>query len=94
MGFRSPLLDPVLSRLALRHVSWTRRGHDAVNSTPAAALRRLTRNLAAGDVLVLHDGNCAHAENDRPVVLEVLPALLQRMESCGLRSVSLSEALR
>lgn len=94
MGLRSPLLDPVLSRLELRHVSWTRRGHDAVNGNPAAALRRLTRSLAAGDVLVLHDGNCARAENDRPVVLEMLPALLERVASCGLRSVSLSESLR
>jgi peptidoglycan-N-acetylglucosamine deacetylase len=94
MGLRSPLLDPVLSWLALRHVSWTRRGHDAVNGNPSVALRRLTRSLGAGDVLVLHDGNCARAENDRPVVLEVLPSLLQRMASCGLRSVSLSEALR
>jgi hypothetical protein len=65
-----------------------------VNRNPAVALRRLTRSLAAGDVLVLHDGNCARAENDRPVVLEVLPALLQCMAARGLRSVSLSEALR
>jgi peptidoglycan/xylan/chitin deacetylase (PgdA/CDA1 family) len=94
MGLRSPLLDPVLRRLALRHVSWTRRGHDAVNGNPASALRRLTSSLAAGDVLMLHDGNCARAENDRPVVLEVLPVLLERIASRGLRSVSLSEALR
>jgi peptidoglycan-N-acetylglucosamine deacetylase len=94
MGLRSPLLDPVLNWLGLRHVSWTRRGHDAVSGNPVAALCRLTRCLAPGDVLMLHDGNSARAKNNRPVVLEVLPALLDRMTSQGLRSVSLSEALR
>lgn len=94
MGLRSPLLDPTLSRLGLRHVSWTRRGCDGVHGDPAAVLRRLERRLGAGDVLLLHDGNCARAKNDRPVVLEVLPALLDRMASAGLRSVSLPEALR
>lgn len=94
MGLRSPLLDPVLSGLGLRHVSWTRRGHDAVNGDPAAALRRLTSSLAAGDVLLLHDGNCARARNDRPIVLEVLPVLLTRMASRGLHSVSLPAAMR
>jgi peptidoglycan-N-acetylglucosamine deacetylase len=93
MGLRSPLLDPVLKCLGLRHVSWTRRGHDAVNGNPTAALSRLTRRLAPGDVLMLHDGNCARARNNRPVVLEVLPVLLERMASQGLRSVSLSQAL-
>ncbi|HEV2009284.1 MAG TPA: polysaccharide deacetylase family protein, partial [Burkholderiales bacterium] len=28
MGFRSPLLDPVLAKCGLRYVSWTRRGYD------------------------------------------------------------------
>ena len=34
MGLRSPLLDPVLARLALRYVSWTRRGLDSVCRRP------------------------------------------------------------
>lgn len=93
MGFRSPLLDPVLNRIGLLHVSWTRRGYDAVDNEPAAVLRRLSSRLAAGDVLLLHDGNAARGENGRPAVLEVLPILLDRMASAGLRSVSLPEAM-
>ncbi len=42
MGLRSPLLDPVPSRLRLRHVTWTRRGYDTATATPHAVLRRLS----------------------------------------------------
>ena len=54
-----------------------------------AALHRLTRRLAPGDVLLMHDGNCARDAEDRAVVLAVLPALLRRLERSGLAGVSL-----
>jgi peptidoglycan-N-acetylglucosamine deacetylase len=84
-GLRSPLLDPVLARCGLRYVSWTRRGLDAMDRNPARVLQRLVGALAAGDILLLHDS--------KPVVLEVLPALLERIESKGLRPVTLPAAL-
>lgn len=83
-GFRSPMLDPVLSASALRYVSWTRRGFDAVSRDPQRILQRLTRGLAAGDILLLHDG--------APVVLAVLPALLDELAAQGLKPVSLAAA--
>jgi len=55
-------------------------------------LARLTRRLSAGDILLLHDGNAAHSPGGKPVVLEVLPALLRRFEQAGLRAVTLTEA--
>jgi peptidoglycan/xylan/chitin deacetylase (PgdA/CDA1 family) len=85
-GFRSPMLDPVLARAGLHYASWTRRGLDGVKSDPAAVLRRLTTGLAAGDVLLLHDGA------REPVVLTVLPVLLERLAEQGLKSVSLPMA--
>lgn len=91
-GFRSPLLDPVLAHLGLRYVSWTRRGFDTVDRDAAAVLRRLARGLAAGDVLLLHDGARARTPEGVPVVLEVLPALLERLEAAGLKSVPLPSA--
>ena len=59
-GLRNPLLEPVLAGLGLRLATWTRRGYDAVRPDPVGITRRLTRNLAAGDILMLHDGS-AHA---------------------------------
>ena len=90
-GFRSPFLDFVLARCGLHYVSWTRRGFDGVRCDPALVLRRLTRNLAAGDVLLLHDN--APARADEPAVLTVLPALLQQLAAQGLKAVSLPAAL-
>ena len=93
-GLRSPLLDPVIARLGLGSVAWTRRGFDTVTRDPARVLGRLTRNLAAGDILLLHDGSCALTPAGRPVALEVLPPLLERLAARGWKCVSLRSALQ
>jgi peptidoglycan-N-acetylglucosamine deacetylase len=85
-GLRNPFLDPVLQRLQLRLVSWTRRGFDTVTSDPTKVQQRLETNLAAGDILLLHDGHCALDAQGQPVTLRVLPALLNTMKSRGLNA--------
>jgi peptidoglycan/xylan/chitin deacetylase (PgdA/CDA1 family) len=90
MGIRNPLVDPVTSRLGLRYVAWTRRGFDTVSSDPRTVLRRLERNLAAGDILLMHDRKTRHGAP----VLQVLPALLERIAAARLRPVSLPESMR
>ncbi len=92
-GIRSPLLDPALAAAGLLHVSWTRRGFDTVRRDPAALSRRLGRGLAAGDVLLLHDGNAARTrDGGAAVALEALPALLRQIAAAGFRAVSLPRA--
>jgi|ERR1700674_1474743 peptidoglycan-N-acetylglucosamine deacetylase len=91
-GMRSPLLDPVMAWTGMRYISWTRRGYDAVRGDPVGVLRRLTRGLDAGDVLLLHDGSPASTPAGQPVVLAVLPELLDRLASRGLKVVSLPTA--
>jgi peptidoglycan/xylan/chitin deacetylase (PgdA/CDA1 family) len=88
-GLRSPLLDPLMTQSDLRYASWTRRGLDCFSRNPAAIVNRLIRGLAAGDVLLLHDGSCARARNGEPIVLAVLPPLLEHLTRSGLRPVSL-----
>lgn len=92
MGFRSPLLHAVIIGAGLRYVSWTRRGFDAVHRQPVEVSRRLLKKLAAGDILLLHDGSSALTAAGQPVVLAVLPRLLERLAAQGLRSVSLPMA--
>lgn len=91
-GIRSPLLDPVLSGLGLRLASWTRRGFDTRTGDAALLLRRLGANLRAGDILLLHDGNAARTADGQPVILEVLPRLLEQAAAAGLRTVTLRTA--
>jgi len=92
-GFRSPFLDPVLSRLGLRLASWTRRGFDTVRASAESVLGKLTRDLGAGDILLLHDGHAALTANGVPVILEVLPRLLDAVASAKLTPVTLRAAL-
>jgi peptidoglycan/xylan/chitin deacetylase (PgdA/CDA1 family) len=93
-GLRNPFLAPVLQRLDLQLVSWTRRGFDTVRSDPVAMLARLVRGLGAGDILLLHDGHAARTRDGEPVVVPVLPALLAGIASAGLATVTLPAALR
>ena len=92
-GLRNPFLDPVLHRLGLHLVSWTRRGFDTVAADPQRVLERLTRNMAAGDIVLLHDGHAQRAASGQAVVLEVLPKLLAHCASLGLQAITLRAAV-
>ena len=92
-GLRNPLLDPVLHGLGLRLATWTRRGFDTRMRDPVRVASRLADELAAGDILLLHDGNAARTTGGRPVILEALPRLLDAAESRGLKAVALRDAV-
>ncbi|MGH8253058.1 MAG: polysaccharide deacetylase family protein [Steroidobacteraceae bacterium] len=92
-GLRNPLLQPVLAALELQLVSWTRRGFDTVTRDAGAVYARLATRLAREDILLLHDGNSARGEDGMPVILEVLPRLLDCVARAGLATVTLPEAL-
>jgi len=91
-GLRNPFLEPVLARTGLTLVSWTRRGFDTVSRSPGQVLARLTRSLAAGDILLLHDGHAGRTAGGTPVILEVLPPLLATVRAAGLTPVTLRAA--
>jgi peptidoglycan/xylan/chitin deacetylase (PgdA/CDA1 family) len=88
-GIRSPLLEPALARAGLDLAAWTRRGFDTVTGDAGRVLARLVRGLAPGDILLLHDGSSARATSGGPVILEVLPRLLDAVEAAGLNPVPL-----
>jgi peptidoglycan/xylan/chitin deacetylase (PgdA/CDA1 family) len=93
-GLRNPFLAPVLHHRGLTLASWTRRGFDTRARAPQRVLQRLTRGLAAGDILLLHDGNCARDAAGSPVILAVLPELLAALRRQGLQPVTLPQSLR
>jgi peptidoglycan/xylan/chitin deacetylase (PgdA/CDA1 family) len=92
-GLRNPFLDPVLAGLDLRLASWTRRPFDTRCGDADTVHARLTRNLAAGDILLMHDGHAARTPAGAPVILEALPRLLDHLRQCQLHSVTLDAAL-
>ena len=92
-GFRNPMLDPVLHEAGLALVTWTRRGFDTRERDAARVVARLVRGLAAGDILLLHDGHAARTRGGVPVVLEALPRLLDAVEAAGLDPATLPRAI-
>ena len=86
-GLRNPFLDYVLHKQGLKLASWTRRGFDTREHDADIVLRRLTKNIAGGDILLLHDGHAAHPAGQQPVVLNVLPRLLEQLSAQNLKAV-------
>ena len=92
-GLRNPFLDPVLHRLGLILASWSVRGFDTRVCDARRVKNKLLRGLHAGAILLLHDGNAARTAGGIPVILEVLPALLESAAAAQLRTVTLRQAL-
>ncbi len=92
-GLRNPFLDPVLARLGLRLATWSVRGFDTRVNDAERVKDNLLRGLRAGAILLLHDGHAAHTARGIPVILEVLPTVLESAAALGLRLVTLRRAL-
>ena len=92
-GLRNPLLDPVLHEHGLDLVTWTRRGFDTRCRDASVVAARLVRGLAAGDILLIHDGHAARTASGVPVALEALPRVLDAVQAAALRPVTLRRAL-
>ncbi len=92
-GLRNIFLAPVLHRMGLRLVSWSKRAYDTRETRPPVILERLTPALDGGAILLLHDGHAARDANGRAVILTVLPPLLDRAQAQGLTTVTLPQAL-
>lgn len=92
-GLRNPFLEPVLNRLDLRLTSWTVRGFDTQVKDAEKVKNKLLGRLQAGAILLLHDGNAARTMAGVPVILAVLPSLLEAAKKENLHFVTLRQAL-
>jgi peptidoglycan/xylan/chitin deacetylase (PgdA/CDA1 family) len=93
-GLRNPQLEPVLAHCGLTLCSWSRRGFDTRVGDANAVLAELTRELQGGDIFLLHDGNTALTTEGQPVILNVLPRLLDKLAESNLHSVTLRSAIQ
>jgi peptidoglycan-N-acetylglucosamine deacetylase len=92
-GLRNLFLAPVLARLGLTLASWSARGFDTRIGDPERVKSSLLRGLRAGAILLVHDRGAARTPQGIPVILEVLPAVLESAAAAGLRAVTLRQAL-
>ena len=93
-GLRNPFLAPVLQSLNLQLVSWTVRGFDTQVKDANKVKNKLLAKLEAGAILLLHDGNAAYTNANIPVILAVLPSLIEAANERGLHFVTLAEAAK
>lgn len=103
-GLRNPFLEPVLSRLGLRLVSWSARGFDTQVTNIEKVSKKLLAGLRPGAILLLHDGNAAISKTNTasktnlttktniPIILAVLPTLLEAAKKRNLHFVTLQDA--
>ncbi len=91
-GLRNPFLDPVLSRLGLTLASWSVRAFDTRNGNAEHVKNKLLNGLHAGAILLMHDGNAARTSSGQPVILDVLPAVLESAALARLHVVTLRHA--
>ena len=91
-GLRNAFLDPILARNGLTLASWTRRAFDTRNRDADDVTARLLHSLAAGDILLLHDGHAARTRDGQPIILAVLPRLLEAIARASLRTATLRTA--
>jgi peptidoglycan/xylan/chitin deacetylase (PgdA/CDA1 family) len=92
-GLRNPELEPVLAHCGLRLCSWSKRGFDTRVGDTDAVFNSLTHDLKGGDILLLHDGSSARTAQGKPVILDVLPRLLDNLAQQNLHSVTLRSAI-
>ncbi len=91
-GLRNPFLEPVLNRLGLKLVSWTVRGFDTQIRSAEKVIKKLLMGLRPGAILLLHDSNAATTKSNMPIILAVLPTLLEEAKKKNLHWVTLRDA--
>jgi peptidoglycan/xylan/chitin deacetylase (PgdA/CDA1 family) len=91
-GLRNPFLEPALKRFGLQLATWSVRAFDTKVGDADKVKSKLSAGLHAGAILLLHDGNSARTKMGIPVILTVLPALLETAKQRNLQFVTLRDA--
>lgn len=78
-GMANPFVQPVLTDLGLRRVSWSVRGFDGVDADNDRVLHRLRAGLVPGAIVMLHEGGTSS--------VDLIRRLLQELDVRGLRAV-------
>lgn len=81
VGMTNPFVGLSLKRHGLARVAWSARGFDGVDCRPDQVLARITRDIAPGAIVLLHEG-AAHGHN-----VAILAQLLAWLDAQGYRTV-------
>jgi len=83
VGLRHPLLRPYLKDAGLEYISWTIRTRDTFARDSGVLARRILKQAAGGDIILLHD----HLPGGTQVMLEALPRVIDELRQRGFQFV-------
>lgn len=83
VGMRHVLLRSCLRDAGLEYISWTIRTRDTLTTAPSVLARRILRQAASGDIILLHD----HLPRGAHVMLEALPQVIDELRQRGFEFV-------
>lgn len=81
VGMANPFVSASLKRLGLTRVAWDARGLDGLQGDVRTVVGRIERALHPGAIVLVHEG-ARHGHN-----VEIMTALLQRLDALGYRCV-------
>jgi peptidoglycan-N-acetylglucosamine deacetylase len=84
-GVTNPMVAKAVKRRNYTVIGWSVRSFDTMIADPEKLLRRVTRSLRPGDIVLFHD----YCES----TIEILPAFLEHVKKLGLKVVRVDELL-
>lgn len=84
-GVTNPMVASAVRKGKYKTIGWSVRSFDTVIEDRARLLRRITRSLKGGDIILLHDHG--------PCTTDVLSDLIQHISSLGLKIVRVDQLL-
>ncbi len=85
-GVTNPMVANAVKRGGYETIGWSVRSFDTITHNSSALMKRVTKSLKAGDIILFHD-YC-------DVTIEILPALLDHIAKLGLKIVRADELLK
>jgi peptidoglycan-N-acetylglucosamine deacetylase len=85
-GITNPLLANAVKGLNFVTVGWSVRSFDTIAKSKEKLFNRITKDLKAGDIILLHD-RC-------DITIEILPQLLTHIKTLGLQVESLDKLIQ
>jgi peptidoglycan/xylan/chitin deacetylase (PgdA/CDA1 family) len=93
LGIRTPFVTAAARRAGLRLITWSRRGMDGVETTPARICQRLGPATGAGEILILHDGVEPNSRRDPTATVAALGPLIDTLRYRGLELIRLDKLI-
>jgi peptidoglycan/xylan/chitin deacetylase (PgdA/CDA1 family) len=90
VGLKSPAMARALHKRGLEVVAWSIHSRDTFARNARAVANGVVNRIRPGDIALMHDGHDRDNQH-RPLILEVLPLLLQGLRERGLKPVTVSE---